>query len=122
MTLLFQIYYYRICYDAGLEPLPSDNNPSAGTESTPLLAKKEDTVSLSRRTKVIAYSAAVIFVIGTGVVAWIVARTKGNDGDDGGREEDIIEWKSQVIGWCSALLYRSYPSLSNLLINKLTRM
>ncbi|KAL5524333.1 RTC2 [Sanghuangporus sanghuang] len=65
------------------------------------------------------YALAMLFVIGVGMAAWFVGRRHhqgegegagpypGSGGGEagGGREKDVVEWKGQVIGWTSAVLY-----------------
>ncbi|EJC98486.1 PQ-loop-domain-containing protein [Fomitiporia mediterranea MF3/22] len=67
------------------------------------------------------YLLALLFVFGVGTAAWGISWRYGvgvGDGGGGGhegagagrgagpaREKDVIEWRSQVIGWTSAVLY-----------------
>ena len=51
------------------------------------------------------YFGAVMFVCGVGVLAWYLSGTANEDGSRD-KEKDVIEWRSQVIGWMSAVLYR----------------
>jgi hypothetical protein len=39
-----------------------------------------------------------------GIVAWAVSK-KVQGGDGEGRPEEIVEWKSQLMGYASAMLY-----------------
>ena len=39
-----------------------------------------------------------------GIVAWAISR-KVQGIDEGGRAEEIVEWKSQMMGYASAMLY-----------------
>jgi len=50
------------------------------------------------------YLLALIFVIATGVIAWLISQDEDSEPDPR-RERDAIEWKSQVLGWTSAFLY-----------------
>jgi hypothetical protein len=80
-----------------------------------LLARKDANLSAAhwKYTKALAYLASLGFVIGVGIIAWIVAQdTERGAGvgigmvqEEGREEEDIIEWKSQSMGWLSAVLY-----------------
>ena len=51
------------------------------------------------------YFGAVMFVCGVGVLAWYLSGTSNEDGSRD-KKKDVIEWRSQVIGWMSAVLYR----------------
>jgi hypothetical protein len=39
-----------------------------------------------------------------GIVAWAISK-KVQGIDDEGRAEEIVEWKSQMMGYASAMLY-----------------
>jgi len=107
LTLLIQIYYYR--YTNPTASLSSD-------ERSPLLEQSQASRSEDRkdsldgntsvRAQVLQYLAGFTFVIGTGVVAWYFTRAgHSTDPDVPPPDSDILEWRSQVIGWISASLY-----------------
>ena len=52
------------------------------------------------------YAAALLFVFGVGVVAWGVEKwtRKGTPPSNPG--DEVAEWRSQVLGWISAALFR----------------
>lgn len=54
------------------------------------------------------YTAALVFVVATGTAAWLMSK-HGETNDSPRRPKDVIEWKSQVIGWTSAALYCELP-------------
>ena len=92
--------------------LADDDAPVLPDESAPLLAGGTDTPEErekeenSLRREIIHYTGAIAFVVAAGVIAWAVS-TQVDTGDDvpptkGG--EEIIEWRSQVMGWISAVL------------------
>ncbi|TDL23288.1 PQ-loop-domain-containing protein [Rickenella mellea] len=110
IILLVQIYYYRYTHPVRIVAVPGVTVSNEAGEESPLLAGRGSDGSgkakheSSRTTQVLLYSLALGFVIATGVVAW---RASMNDRPDTGlpQEKDIIEWRSQLIGWTSALLY-----------------
>ena len=136
--MLYQIYYYRYFYEAQRRDEASQNanndinsanttniNEESTREETPLLngqtQERKERKTTARRllnalssSGFIRYLLALTFVFSTGIVAWLVSRViqgnsngSGNDNEDG-RPKDVIEWKSQVIGWTSAVLYRKF--------------
>ena len=82
---------------------PAD--PRANPESNPNNEAGEELWTSALR-----YALAMLFVIGVGIAAWFVGgrNGEGGDGEGAGREKDVIEWESQVIGWASAVLYREF--------------
>ncbi|KAA1469884.1 PQ-loop-domain-containing protein [Dentipellis sp. KUC8613] len=111
LVLLGQIYYYRW---AGRRRSGKDtisDSPSAPVESheeTPLLSESHEhhleTKPSSTKRTVLVYATAVFFVFATGILAWAISEKFGHSEDDSERKE-VLEWKSQVIGWISAVLY-----------------
>ena len=96
--------------------LADDDAPVPADESAPLLAGGDggnegiEKEASSLRRDVLQYTGAVVFVVAAGVIAWAVS-TQVETGDDvpptkGG--EEVIEWRSQVMGWISAILYRMF--------------
>ena len=107
MILLFQIYYYRHTHPVRVvEGPPKILVNNANGEETPLLTRKD---KVSRRPSIygetLKYLLALVFVMATGVIAWIISDSGASDLDPQ-KPKDVIEWKSQVIGWTSAFLYR----------------
>lgn len=86
---------------------------SSSSEETPLLASPpkstaEDAHWLASKTA--QFLGAVGLVLGTGLVAWwMTSAGEGHGGRGGGGEGpvepplSIIEWKSQTLGWISAV-------------------
>ncbi|KAF9452966.1 PQ-loop-domain-containing protein [Macrolepiota fuliginosa MF-IS2] len=101
-TLLCQIYYYRWKHGHPLFKA----KPMEGGETAPLLpsGEQEDHKLLSTKALVIRYTSALLFVCIVGTTAWWIA----------GKEEEKTPrpdipsgdwWKSQVLGWTSAVLF-----------------
>jgi solute carrier family 66 (lysosomal lysine-arginine transporter), member 1 len=106
MILLFQIYFYRWTMKVRL-PIATDTTPNPIGEESPLLQESirehGDKRHVSAKKLFIRYTAAVCFVVGTGVVAWWMS--------NGGEELDVSkpqEWRVQLMGWTSAILYRQF--------------
>jgi len=111
IILLFQIYYYRWANKQD----PTRINPPRGFESdqlaeeTPLLLGQNNEheatqKKTSTRRLVAQYSAAVLFIIIAGVVAWI--NTRKDKPDDAPKQPEVVlEWKTQVLGYASAASY-----------------
>ncbi|KAF8341487.1 PQ-loop-domain-containing protein [Cantharellus anzutake] len=108
LTLLVQIYYYRIFYD-------SHNRACAPDESTPLIPPKIDSdkpgpkksmiVALLERESV-KYSLLALFVVCFGVLGYLRDRHPSNNTPHNDIPQDhIFEWRSQLMGWASAILY-----------------
>ncbi|KAG8691237.1 hypothetical protein FRC11_005735, partial [Ceratobasidium sp. 423] len=126
VILLFQIYYYRWTHPvhpAALflpRPPPPSNDPNyRSDEHSPLLRDQSPNSSASARTvenyvhdtflrRALRYALLFGFVIGTGVAAWAINRlmhpTHGSEPVPP-REDEVIEWHSQVLGYASAILY-----------------
>jgi len=109
--LLFQIYYYRHTNPVILvTPTPSVIVSNEEGEEAPLLGAHREVVEQkaaehpSRLKAFLQYLPALVFVITTGVVAWSVNQQRGSKIDPT-RPKDVIDWKSQVIGWTAAVLY-----------------
>ena len=92
--------------------LADDDAPVPADESAPLLAggneiaEEREKGATSLRRELLHYAGAIAFVVAAGVIAWAVS-TQVDTGDDvpptkGG--EEVIEWRSQVMGWISAVL------------------
>jgi len=109
ITLLFQIFYYRRTHPVRLVSTSSPAvvvSDEAG-ESVPLLAERA--VHLQKKERVsyraILYASAITFVAATGVVAWLLSRSQSRSDEPPTPSKDVIEWRSQILGWASALLY-----------------
>ena len=57
------------------------------------------------RLQLLKYLGAVIFVFATGIAAWAISEKLHQGEEDPSRPEEILEWRSQVLGWISAVLY-----------------
>jgi len=111
--LLFQIYYYRWTNPAlSREPLLIPDDPPAFSdapgEETPLLeGGNEEPEARARRPIIhefLKYAGALTFVTVVGIVAWIVDEHLHRDRARS-EPKDLIEWKSQVLGWLSATMF-----------------
>jgi len=100
-TLLFQIYYYQ-----WKTSHISDNGHCAPTEDTPLI--REDVPPVEKRPSLcrefIKYATALLFVFATGITAWALDQRVHGDGA-GAKPDEVFEWKSQLLGWTSAILF-----------------
>ncbi|CAE6533103.1 unnamed protein product [Rhizoctonia solani] len=126
VILLFQIYYYRWTHPvhpAALflpRPPPSINDPNSTTdEHSPLLRDQPPSNSASVQTvennahdtlsrRALRYALLYGFVIGTGVAAWAINRfmhSRHGSKPVPPREDEVVEWRSQVLGYASAILY-----------------
>lgn len=108
IILLFQIYYYRRTNKK--TPLPSGATAETDVaEDTPLLtaesaARSSTTTTTSLKRKILQYSAAITFICAAGVVAWAISE-KVVDGSEPSDRKEVLEWKSQLLGWLSAVLF-----------------
>lgn len=113
MILLGQIYYYRRKNKQHTPSLAADVSIPQGpdSENTPLLATsnsnghEQKIPSLAKQ--FIKYAAAVLFVLMTGVAAWGVDQYI-HRGQPRTRPEEVVEWRSQLLGWISAVMFRAY--------------
>ncbi|KAG9315780.1 hypothetical protein JVU11DRAFT_3429 [Chiua virens] len=106
-TLIFQIYYYRwkrrsmgsllrVEEDGPTEQscLLGDNALVHGSEAHPTSVVRV----------LVQYAAAVVFVMVTGVLAYLISEETE---DDGSSDHSLgLDWRVQVIGWLSTALYR----------------
>ncbi|KAH8104689.1 PQ-loop-domain-containing protein [Cristinia sonorae] len=110
LTLLGQVYYYRWKNSRQAVPtLVPDVSLPAGTasENTPLIASvdpidRDQRPSLAKQ--FIKYAFAVLFVLSTGVAAWAIDQHI-HKGQPRTRPEEVVEWKSQLLGWFSAVMF-----------------
>jgi hypothetical protein len=77
-------------------------------EATPLLTSsdygKETEKEHSLKRHVLEYIGMIHCLVVAGIVAWAVSK-KVQGGDGEGRPEEMVEWKSQLMGYASAMLY-----------------
>jgi len=112
IILLSQIYYYRWMSQskAAHDPLISDVSIPSGalSEDAPLLTEGNGISQAPAREPMvkqfIKYAAIVMFVLMSGVVAWAVDE-RIHRNQPRSEPEEIVEWKSQVLGWASAVLF-----------------
>ncbi|EIM86055.1 PQ-loop-domain-containing protein [Stereum hirsutum FP-91666 SS1] len=109
IILLFQIYYYRRTNKK--TRLPSGATAETDVaEDTPLLTAESaarstiTTTTTSLKRKILQYSAAITFICAAGVVAWAISE-KMDDGSEPSDRKEVLEWKSQLLGWLSAILF-----------------
>jgi len=106
--LLMQIYYYR-WVNTGTLSRPEACPDGDIEEATPLLTSSNDgqesEKERSLKRHVLEYVGMVLCLIVAGVVAWTInEKVQGvNDGEPW--PEEILEWKSQLMGYASAMLY-----------------
>lgn len=80
------------------------------SEETPLITSSEGAAE-DRKTGRITlrqfaiYGGALAFVLGTGAIAWAVDQHM-HRGQRRAPPKEVFEWKSQALGWLSAVLYR----------------
>jgi hypothetical protein len=112
LTLLFQIYYYR-----WKRSHPAFHSPnSQDRETDPLLGTSDDGV-LPLWVLALRYSAALVFVIAVGLMAWWITY---NDEDTDLAQPDLDPkkwWLIQALGWSSALLFVGSHNLTYSLAN-----
>ena len=116
-TLLAQIYYYRWKRARRGAPLLVAEDPRMsalyGDEASPLLPgdgrEGEQEASGARSSSLwrdaLKFAAALAFVFGVGVVAWAVDKHL-HRGRPRSKPEEVVEWRSQILGWISAALFR----------------
>jgi hypothetical protein len=78
-------------------------------EATPLLTSsnygKETEKERSLKRHVLEYIGMIHCLVVAGIVAWAVSKKVQGGKAEGGRAEEIVEWKSQLMGYASAMLY-----------------
>ena len=104
-ALLIQIYYYR-WLNTGTLTRPETHPAKDIGEATPLLSSHESEKKRSLKRHVLEYVGMILCLVGAGIVAWAISqKVQGVGGDDEPRPGEIVEWKSQLMGYCSAVLY-----------------
>jgi hypothetical protein len=80
-------------------------------EATPLVTSsnydKETEKERSLKRHVLEYIGMIHCLVVAGIVAWAASK-KVQGGDAEERPEEIVEWKSQLMGYASAMLYGKY--------------
>ncbi|ETW81686.1 hypothetical protein HETIRDRAFT_173361 [Heterobasidion irregulare TC 32-1] len=109
IILLFQIYYYRRRKSVA-HARSSDITVNDASETTHLLSQADGELPTVEgvyppRLQLLKYLGAVIFVFATGIAAWAISEKLHQGKEDPSRPEEILEWRSQVLGWISAVLY-----------------
>ncbi|KAH9983338.1 PQ-loop-domain-containing protein, partial [Russula compacta] len=106
-VLLIQIYYYRWMNTGTLLRREVQGVGDAG-EATPLLTSNNDVQDSEKKRSlkrhVLEYVGMIHCLVVAGIVAWVINK-KVQGVDDEPRPEEIVEWKSQVMGYASAILY-----------------
>ncbi|KAI0775542.1 PQ-loop-domain-containing protein [Trametes elegans] len=108
--LLIQIYYYRWKRARRSATLLLSDEPAESAlydEASPLLpgeGRAEIPTKKSMSKETLKFASALLFVFGVGVVAWAVDRHVHRDSPRS-KPEEVIEWRSQVLGWISAALF-----------------
>ena len=77
-------------------------------EATPLLSNgvHESEKKRSLKRHVLEYVGMILCLVGAGIVAWAISeKVQGPGGDEEPRPEEVVEWRSQLMGYCSAMLY-----------------
>ena len=104
--LLFQIYYYRWKNPHADEAITQEIEP---VENTPLLGNSAELKHKSRwniENEALRYSLCLISVFAVGVLAWVVdSKIRGPRPSN--EPEGVVEWRSQILGWVSAVLFRT---------------
>ncbi|KAJ7147037.1 PQ loop repeat-domain-containing protein [Mycena crocata] len=98
ITLVVQIYYYR--WKRG----PSAQIPQ---EETPLLSENNENSQrkVSAVAVILKYTAALIFVFCTGILAWWISSNTEKTEEPRKKPTVAVQWTIQILGWTSAVLY-----------------
>ncbi|KAI0670993.1 PQ-loop-domain-containing protein [Trametes maxima] len=108
VILLFQIYYYRWKSARRSERqllVDESEESTVYDEETPLLAGgAEAPTKKSMSKETLKFVTALLFVFAVGVAAWAVDRHLHRD-NPRQKPEEVIEWRSQCLGWISAALF-----------------
>jgi len=111
LILLGQIYYYRRKNSRqSVPPLVPDVSIPSGpaSENTPLLVSSDFINHEPKRPSLakqfIKYGVLVLFVLMTGAAAWAVDQHL-HKGQPRTRPEEVVEWRSQLLGWISAVMF-----------------
>lgn len=94
-------------------PLLRDQAPNTSASAKTI----EDAAHDSFLRKALRYALLFGFVFATGIVAWAVNRAihpKNGSEPVPPREDEVIEWRSQLLGYASAILFREFIYLPSL--------
>ncbi|KAF8158868.1 hypothetical protein K438DRAFT_1909956 [Mycena galopus ATCC 62051] len=97
ITLLIQIYYYRW--------KRARRGPEEETPLLPVNNSGNSPKILSPAALVLRYTAALIFVFATGVLAWWISRNTEKTEEPSKPPSAAVQWTVQILGWTSAVLY-----------------
>lgn len=108
-VLIIQIYYYR-WLNTGTLARPQAHHVENTGEATPLLSSSNGTQESEKKRSlkrhVLEYVGMILCLVGAGIAAWgISQKVQGVGGDEEPRPGEVVEWKSQLMGYCSAMLY-----------------
>jgi len=105
IILLIQIYYYRWLKTGTLAHQKVQGVGDVG-EATPLLTPNSDGQETKKgrslKRYVLEYVGIIHCLVVAGIVAWAISEKV--HGDEA-RPEEVVEWKSQLMGYASAMLY-----------------
>ncbi|KAG8928121.1 hypothetical protein FRC02_007357 [Tulasnella sp. 418] len=104
IILLFQIYYYR----RKMQRQEPQALPSEQTQLLPSSKSSKPASSDWMPGARVQYCLAFLFIVGTGFAAWYINHPREPVTD---APEEILEWKSQVLGWISAVSYSTSAEL-----------
>lgn len=106
-VLIGQVLYYR----RKRSRHPELFDASAPTETEPLLSAITPTESTAKPKRVMIYIGGGIAIVALVVGLWVLS-----GGDRGSRPEEVYDSTSQILGWCSASLYRTFIRILSLLV------
>ncbi|KAI9451403.1 hypothetical protein F5148DRAFT_1152503 [Russula earlei] len=114
-VLLIQIYYYR-WMNTGTLARPEVQGVGDAEEATPLLTSNNNDGQVTEKGRslkrhVLEYVGMINCLVVAGIVAWAISEKV--QGIDEPRPGAIVEWRSQMMGYASALLYGK-PDFSHL--------
>ncbi|WWC86257.1 uncharacterized protein L201_001130 [Kwoniella dendrophila CBS 6074] len=101
LILLFQVYYYRRKPSSSAQAIGQHINPL--DESTPLLPEPKQPKPLLPPK--FEYPIMLLFVLLSGLGAWYITDQDTISIPEKPEPSIELEWKSQLLGWMSAVLY-----------------
>lgn len=81
-------------------------------ESTPFLPQspksrpEQGSACLKVFRRVAPYALGIVFILGVGTTAYYIDVKVRREGTGGMEKKVVFEWRSQIFGWLSAILYR----------------
>ncbi|KAJ7459927.1 PQ loop repeat-domain-containing protein [Mycena latifolia] len=99
ITLLSQIYLYR--WKRARSGRPHEETPLLHAENN---AENSES-KVSAGVLIVRYTAALFFVVTTGVLAWWISRNTEKNEEPSKQPVASIQWTVQILGWTSAVLY-----------------